>query len=149
MTIMQQIVANIQARWTAEWAHTGVPVYWRFNDLQRLPNPATVPHFLRNEVEFGLERTMAFGAGLGQNLKAQFGHVAFTVMAARSLGSEDTLLQLLDDARGMFRSYRVEDGLGNTLSFIGDASGRGSAGTDDGNWFYRSAMASFEYRFLG
>ena len=62
---------DVFAIFNAAWAHPDVPVFWRSNDLEPLPDPSDVPHFLRNEVDFGRETLVAFGAGRGANLKVQ------------------------------------------------------------------------------
>jgi hypothetical protein len=133
----------------AAWAHPDVPVYWRSNDFEPLPDPAAVSHFLRNEVDFGRETLAAFGAGRGANLKLQFGSVLLRVFASRALGDEDRALDLMADAMAAFRSQRVTDAAGNTLSFIGEGSGFDVPPTEDGNWFTRGALMAFEYRFRG
>lgn len=134
----------IQSLWTAGWSHSSVPAYWRANDADPLPDPASISHFIRNEVDFGRERVTAFGGGRFANERSQFGSVLITVWASRALQSEDTALDLLADAAAIFRSVRS----GN-LSFIGEGSGFTGGPSEDGNWFVRGAMTVFEYRFTG
>ena len=140
---------DVLAVFDAAWAHSDVPVYWRSNDSEPLPDPSDVPHFLRNEVDFGRETLLAFGGGRGANLKVQFGSVLLRVFAARALGDEDRALDLMADAMAAFRSQRITDAVGNDLSFIGEGSGFDVAPTEDGNWFTRGALMVFEYRFRG
>lgn len=133
----------------AGWAHPTVPVYWRANDAEPLPDPHDVNVFVRNEVEFGRETVMAYGGGRLANQRALFGSVLVRVYAARYIQSEDVALDLMSDALACFRSQRVVDALGNTLSFIGEGSGFDVDPTEDGNWFIRGAMTVYEYRFIG
>lgn len=140
---------DVLALFAATWSHSDVPVYWRSNDREPMPEPSEVPHFLRNEVDFGREMLSAFGAGRGANLRVQFGSVLIRVFASRALGNEDTSLDLMADAVAAFRSKRVTDGAGNDLSFIGEGSGFDIQPTEDGNWSTRGAMVVFEYRFRG
>ena len=140
---------DIVALFDAAWAHPDVPVYWRSNDFEPLPDPSDVPHFLRNEVDFGRETLAAFGGGVGANLRIQFGSVLIRVFAARALGDEDHALDLMANATAAFRSQRITDAAGNDLSFIGEGSGFDVQPTEDGNWFTRGALVVFEYRFRG
>ena len=138
------ISSSIQSLWALGWAHPTVPVYWRANDADPEPDPSTIAHFLRNEVDFGRERLMAFGGGRFANERSQFGSVLITVWAARDVGSENTALDLMADATAIFRSVRSGD-----LSFIGEGSGFMSGPDETGNWFVRSFLTVFEYRFTG
>lgn len=140
LTIQQAVISL----WTPAWTHPEVPVYWRFNDADPLPDPSDVAHFMRNEVDYGRERLMAFGGGRLANERSQFGSVILRVFASRAQRSEDTALDLMADAVGVFRSQRVGD-----LSFIGEGSGFIDGPSDDGNWFVRGCLVVFEYRFLG
>ena len=141
---------DILALWTAAAIDPTVPVYWRTDDFEPLPDPSTVPHFFRNEVSFGREKVMAFGGGNGKNLKAQFGSVVMRLFTARALGSEDVALDLMSAGLAAFRSKRITaDALGNDLSFVGDGSGFDQGQTEDGNWFMRGSLMVYEYRFLG
>jgi hypothetical protein len=140
---------DVLALFEAAWSHPDVPVYWRSNDREPLPDPSDVSHFLRNEVDFGRETLAAFGGGAGANLRVQFGSVLIRVFAARALGDEDRALDLMADAMAAFRSQRVTDPAGNDLSFIGEGNGFDVQPTEDGNWFTRGALVVFEYRFRG
>lgn len=140
LTISNEIISL----WNSGWTHVGVPAYWRANDADPLPDPSSISHFLRNEVDFGRERMMAYGAGRFGNERSQFGSVLLTVWADRALRSEDTALELLADGMAIFRSVRS-----NELSFIGEGSGFTMEPSEDGNWFVRGAQLVFEYRFIG
>lgn len=139
---------DILSRWTAAWS-SDVPVLWRSNDPQPNLDPSSVPHFLRNEVDFGREVVLAFGAGRGTNSRSQFGSVIFRCFTSRTLGDEDDGLDLLSSAMAVFRSYRATDGSGNDLSFIGDGTGIDTGPEEDGVWAIRGGLIVFEYRFSG
>lgn len=149
MSHYRQIRDDCEAIWNAGWTHPEVPVYWRSDDPQPLPDPFTTQHFFRNEVDFGGEEIEAYGSGRGANLKVQRGSVIIRCFTSRTIGTEDLALDLLSDAAAMFRSYRETDGIGNDLSFIGRGSGFDWGPGEDGNWFMRSTLFVFEYRFLG
>jgi len=140
---------GVVALFDAGWTHPTIPVYWRANDAEPLPDPHTAQVFLRNEVEFGRELVLAYGSGRLANERALFGSALVRVYAARWTLSEDTALDLMSDALACFRGRRTVDTLGNTLSFIGEGSGFDVDPTEDGNWFVRGAMMVFEYRFIG
>jgi hypothetical protein len=140
---------DILGLWNAGWTHSDVPTFWRSDDRDPMPDPSTAAHFLRNEVDFGAERLIAYGAGRAANLKAQFGSVVLRTFTARAVGDEDAALDLMADAMGIFRSQRITDGLGNDLSFVGDGSGFDAGPTEDGNWFMRGSLIVWEYRFRG
>lgn len=148
--LYRQIRDDVLTLWAAKWDHADVPVFWRSNDLEPLPDPSTANHFFRNEVDFGREATIGFGGGNHANFKAQYGSVILLCFTARAYGDEDVALDLMGDAMGVFRSERLPaDPLGNDLSFVGDGSGFGSGPSEDGNWFFRGSMIVFEYRFRG
>lgn len=126
-----------------------IPIFWRANDPEPMPDVVTQPLFLRNEIEFGAERTMAFGGGQFGNLKGQFGSVVLRGFAARMVLQETDLLDALGEAVACFRSKRIIDGLGNNLSFIGEGSGFRENAAEDGNWFIRGCLMVFQYRFSG
>lgn len=145
------ISTDVLGVFNAGWAHPGVPVFWRADDLEPRPDPSDVANFLRNSILFGPEKTLAFGGGRGANLKSKFGQVEFLVFAARGMGNEDDLLDLLSDAVATLRSTRVAGsyGPGSDLSFIGDGAGFDVGPSEDGNWFVRGERVTFEYRFTG
>lgn len=149
--LYRAVETDIIALFNATWAHADVPVLWRTNDLDPAPDPSTQPHFLRNSVLFGAEVMRAFGGGRGANEKTQFGTVEFIGFAARSLVSEDTLLDLLWDATQTVRSSRVAGSYppASDLSFVADGSHFDIDPTEDGNWFIRGCRMVFEYRFIG
>lgn len=139
----------IQAVWTANWTETSVPVFWRENDAEPLPDPSTTPYFLRNEIDFAHERVRAFGGGRNANERLKFGSLIVRVFAARSLQNDDLGLDLMDSAEAMYRSLKIGD-----LSFIGEMSGFDDTGEpipmpESGNWFMRGSLIVFEYRFVG
>jgi len=139
---------QILSIWTANWTHTTVPVLWRENDPEPLPDPQTSPHFLRNEIVFGRERIRAFGGGQFSNERFKYGSVIVRVFASRALQTDDTQLDLLSDAEAVFRSQRVGE-----LTFIGDVSGYDEDASvqppeENGNWFMRGSLIVFEYRFV-
>lgn len=142
---------DIEAVWTAGWASPAVPVFWRSNDLDVMPDALRVPVFVRAEVDFGRERVIGFGGGLGRNQRAQFGSVVLRVFAARQRVSEDDALDRMAEACAVFRSYRGAGsyGTGSDLSFIGDGSGFDVDPVEIGNWFARGAIVVFQYRFTG
>jgi hypothetical protein len=140
---------DIIGLWGSGWPHADVPIFWRSDDLDPRPDPGDVPNFMRNEIDFGLERTLAYGGGRGQNTKGQYGSVILRIFTARSEVSEDTALDLIADAMAVFRSQRITDTAGGVLSFIGDGSGFTQGPTEDGNWFMRGSLMVFEYRFIG
>ncbi len=144
------IKTDILALWSAGWTQS-IPVYWRDDDADPLPDPSTVAQWMRNEIDFGKEEVLAYGSGRGANLKAQFGSVVLRMFTARSALSEDAALDLMHDAMAVFRSQRVPGsyGTGSELSFIGPGSGFDAGPSEDGNWFYRGALMVFEYRFQG
>lgn len=148
MSHYNDVRSAIGAMFAAGWAHSDVPVYWRANDANPLPDPEITPYFLRNDVDFGREVVMAYGGGSGRNQMAQFGSVLIRVFAMRPYGHEDRVFDLLGDAMLILRSQRVAVG-SNVLSFIGGGSGYGPPDPEDGQWFAQGAMASFEYRFIG
>lgn len=148
MSLYRDIRDQILSVWTANWTHTDVPVYWRSNDADPLPDPSDTAHFLRNEIEFDRERIVGFGGGRGQNLKCLQGTVLFYVFSSRQLQNEDVGLDLLSDAVAAFRSQRV-----GGLSFLGDTysfdAAQEQSPEEAGNWFVRGTFVVFEYRFNG
>lgn len=145
------IETDIQTLFAGAWSHADVPVYWRTNDLDPMPDPSTIAHFIRATVLFGSETTIAFGAGRLANQKIQFGMVEFVGFAGRARVSETTLLDLLADAMSALRSKRSAGTYagGSDLSFTGDGSGFHVDPEETGNWFIRGVRAAFEYRFIG
>ena len=140
---------DVEGIWTAAWTQPAIPVFWRDNDPQPVPDPVSTQHFFRNEVDFGLERIIAFGGGRHANFRCQYGSVILRCFTSRMIGDEDEALDLLDSAVALFRSQRETDGSNNDLSFIGQGSGFDWGPGEDGNWFMRSVMLVFEYRFYG
>jgi hypothetical protein len=149
MSLYRQIRDNCETTWNASWTHPDVPVFWRSDDAQPLPDPQSTQHFFRNEIDFGGEETDAIGGGRGNNLKVQRGSVVLRCFTSRTIGTEDLALDLLSDGVAIFRSYRGTDTAGGDLSFIGRGSGFDWGPGEDGNWFMRSVIVVFEYRFLG
>ncbi len=149
--LLRCITTDVVAVFNATWAHPGVPVLWRANDVDPLPDPSDTPNFFRNSIHFSVETILAFGGGQGANQKVKFGEVEFIAFASRSLGDEDTLLDLLSDAVATLRSKRVVGSYagGSDLSFIGPSSGFAVGPSEDGNWFIRGEAVTFEYRFIG
>jgi hypothetical protein len=142
-TLHKDCQNEIISIWNAAWTHSTVPVYWHANDADPVPDPSTVRHFLRNEVDFGRETVRAFGGGRFANERILTGSVLLRVFAARMERSENTLLDLMSDAIAAFRSVRTE-----TLSFI-HASGFDESAAEDGNWYMRGSLVVFEYNFVG
>jgi hypothetical protein len=143
---------DIIAVWNAGWTRTDVPVLWRGD--QPLPkidpvNGNGMPHFFRNEIDFGREEIIGFGGGRFQNYRVQFGSVIMRSFTSMALGDEDEALSLLSSATAIFRSYRTQDAAGGDLSFIGTGSGFDWGPTEDGVWFTRGLLTVFEYRFPG
>ena len=132
------------------WPHPLIPVYWRTNDLEVIPDPSTVSYFLRNTVIFGPEDYIAFGGGRGSNDKALHGVVEMVGFASRSKVGERDLLELLWDATQTFRSKRVAGSFpgGSDLSFIGPGSTFDLAPEESGNWYIRGTRVAFAYRFV-
>jgi hypothetical protein len=136
----------IKALWTAHWpAPSGVPVHWHENLEVIVPDIASTTHWLHLMVEFDAESLRAFGGGALQNDRALFGSTTIRVFTARGIG-EDTALEYLADAVACFRSRRSADG---RLSFIGESSYRVPQAAMEGLWWVRSALVSFEYRYVG
>jgi hypothetical protein len=131
------------------WSHPEVPVYWRENDLEPRPDPSSVSHFFRNEIDAGSESIAAYSGGRTQNEKCQRGAVVLRIFTSRALADEDAALDLMHDAMEIFRSQRHIDSMGNDLSFVGGGSGVDLGPSEDGNWFIRGARMAFEYRFRG
>jgi hypothetical protein len=144
------ILNDIEGLFATNFTRTDVVVAWRDNDVEPRPDPLTVPHYLRNLLNFGRERVIAFGAGPGSNERLQFGSVSFIGYASRSVGNENTLLSILSDAMKAVRGVVVPGTYGvSTLSFIGDGSGFDVEAEENGNWYVRGARYAFEYRFRG
>ncbi len=141
---------DIIALFNLTWASPLVPILWRENDLEPLPDPATTRYFLRNTVLYGPETYLAFGGGRGQNEKCQFGMVEIIGFAARAEVSERQLLDLMWDATSTLRSKRVPGSYpgGSDLSFVGAGSAFDVNPTESGNWFMRGVRVAFEYRFV-
>lgn len=144
MTAYRDARDAVQTVWTANWpAPVGVPVRWHANTEEQVPDVGTTTHWLHLSVEYAEEAIRAFGGGRFANDRVLSGSVVIRVMAARGEG-EDTGLDLLDDAMTTFRSRRT-----GALSFIGDAMIPEPGASEDGNWWVRSAIAVFEFRFQG
>ncbi len=141
---------DVLAVFNGAWSHPDVPVFWRTNDLEVLPDPATTAFFLRNTVIFGLEGYLSFGGGRGANDKNLDGAVEIVAFASRSKVSERQLLELLWDATETFRSKRVVGSFagGSDLSFIGPGSTFDVPAEESGNWFIRGTRVAFTYRFV-
>jgi hypothetical protein len=145
MTVYRAARDAVQSVWTSHWpiANAAVPVRWHSNNHEQVPDVADVSHWLHLSVEFTEERLVGFGGGRFANDRLLLGSVVIHVFAARGAG-EDTALNLLSDAVTTFRSRRAGD-----LSFIGDAIIPEPGASEDGNWWLRAAIASFQYRFQG
>lgn len=144
MTVYRDASDAVRAVWAANWpAPAGVPVRWHMNTEEQVPDVGTTTHWLHLAVEFIEERIRAFGGGRFANDRVLSGSVVIRVFAARGHG-EDTSLGLLSDAMTAFRSRR--DG---NLSFVGEAMIPEPGASEDGNWWVRSAIAVFEFRFQG
>lgn len=141
---------DVLALFNLTWAHPDVPVFWRTNDLEVLPDPLTTPFFLRNTVIFGPEAYIAFGGGRGANDKTIDGVVEIVGFSSRSKVSERNLLELMWDATQTFRSKRVAGSFagGSDLSFIGHGSAFDIAPEESGNWYMRGTRVAFVYRFV-
>lgn len=144
------IVNDIESLFAANFTSAGVVVAWRDNDADPRPDPSAVPQYLRNIVNFGQEKVIAFGGGLGNNERLQFGSVSFIGFTSRTLGSEATLLSFLSNAMKAVRGQVVSGSYpGSTLSFIGSGSGFDIEAEENGVWYVRGARFAFEYRFIG
>jgi hypothetical protein len=146
---------NIVAAWDAGWTHAEIPVLWRGSDSLPEPDPNTpgpgapaAAHFFRNEVDFGLEEIVGYGAGRFGNFRQQNGSLILRSFSSLALQEEDVALSLMSDAVAIFRSTRSTDGHGGDLSFI-VGSGFDWGPTEDGNWFMRGYELVFQYRFYG
>jgi hypothetical protein len=138
---------QIEGIWNANWAHPDVPVFWRENDSLPPEDPAVTPNFMRNEIDFGRERLIAFGGGPRANQLVKYGSIVLRVLSSRSLMSDDTTLDLLSDAEAIFRSRLEGD-----LAFIGGMSGydvQAETGVENGVWYMRASLVVFEFRFIG
>lgn len=142
--VYKQIRDAVEGIWDAGWTRLDVPVYWRSNDADPLPDPSTIDHFFRNEVSFGQETVVASGGGRFATERLQFGSVLIRCFVSRTLQDEDEMLNLLADAMKLYRSVKQ-----GQLSFIGTGSGFNEGPTEDGNWFYRGTLTVFEFRFQG
>jgi hypothetical protein len=139
---MAACLTAIQGVWTANWARTE-PVRWHQNTGETIPAAGTYPHWLHLAVEFAEEEVVAFGAGRGLNERRLRGSVVIRGYAESGRG-ETTLLAMLDAAVAAFRSKRVGD-----LSFVGVMVLPEPGASKDGNWWIRTGIAPFEYRFRG
>lgn len=148
--LYRSIEDDVTGLFAAGWSHPDVPVRWRANDLDPLPDSGVTRHFLRATVLFGPEVMTAFGGGPLANQKTQFGFLEIIGFASRDLVTEATLLDLLWDATSTVRSKRVTGTFagGSDLSFIGDGSQFHVDPGEDGNWFIRGCRMVFEYRFI-
>lgn len=146
---------DIMSAWNLGWAHPEIPVFWNSNSPIPDPDPLGdgqhlgSVNFFRNDIEFGLEEIIAFGAGRGANLRVQYGSVVMRSFTSALVQDEDASLKLMSAAMAVWRGYRVTDSNGNDLSFIGSGSGFEQGPTEDGVWFMRGSLAVFEYRFTG
>ena len=144
------IDALVRSIWAAGWAaHPDVPTFWRAQEVGVLPDPRVTPHFMRNELTYGRETTVAFGGGRFAASKVKNGSVVMRVFSDVNLANDTVALGLLSDAEAVFRSLRT-----GALSFIGGMSGfdeddSNAALVDAGNWTMRGSMVVWEYRFTG
>jgi hypothetical protein len=141
MTLAACITA-IETMWTANWARSE-PVRWHQNTRDTIPAAATYPHWVQIAVEFADDGIVAFGGGRLNNERRLRGSVVIRAFAERGRG-EDTQLAVLDAALTVFRGRRT-----GALSFIGTNVMPEPGASADGNWWVRSGIAVFEYRFLG
>ncbi len=137
--------AAIEALWATEWAALAesAPIRWHHNTKEAVPVRATDPHWLHLAIEFDGERVVAYGGGRQANERELEGSVVIRSLASMGLG-ETECLRLLDAAIGCFRGRRVSG-----LSFIGEVTLRQPGAEEDGNWWIRSALVAFTYRFQG
>lgn len=144
MTAYRQAADQVRAVWTANWAPvSGVPVLWDLNTLERTPTDAATAHWLHLSIEFAVEELRAYGGGRLANERLLMGSLVIRAFARRGYG-EATLLDLLSAGMAAVRGRRVGD-----LSFIGDAVIPEPGASEDGAWWMRSAIAAFEFRFVG
>lgn len=139
---MAAAITAIEGVWTANWARSE-PVRWHQNTRDAAPDAATYPAWVHLSVEFAEEAVVAFGGGRFDNERRLRGSVVIRALAERGRG-EDTQLAVLDAAMAAFRSQRS----GN-LSFVGANVMPEPGASADGNWWVRSGIAVFEYRFRG
>lgn len=139
---------TIKKIWGERPYGTDFQTFWRGEDEGRLPK-LDVLNFFRGEISFGRETILGFGAGNGQNLRAQFGSVRIVSYTARQKHQEEDNLYWLGVAMDAFRGVRRTDDYGNHISFIGEGSGFDVEPIMEGNWYARGALQVFEYRFLG
>jgi hypothetical protein len=132
----------IETMWTANYAGSD-PVVWHHNANGAAPSAASTATWLHLAVEFADERIVAFGGGRFNNERRLRGSVVIRAIGRRGAGEGD-ILDALDEAVAVFRSRRTGD-----LSFIGDMVMPEPGASADGIWWVRSAIATFEYRFLG
>lgn len=143
--VYRYIRDDVLVLWSQSWKRPDISVYWRRNDPLPTPDPLNYTNFFRNEVQFGIEEINSFG-GRGHSIHCQYGSVIMRSFSALLSDSEDESLSLLSNAMAAFRNHRMLDQWGGFLSFIG--SGEFDFGpTEDGVWFMRSCLATFEYRF--
>lgn len=129
--------------WEGYWPYTTIPVLWHSNTTDLVPDVGTVNHWLHIAVEFSGEQMRAFGGGARNNDRVLLGTVVVRLFAARGIGEDDGLY-ILAKAMEVFRSRRELN-----ISFIGDAMIREEGASEDGNWWTRTAIAAFEFRFRG
>lgn len=137
--------AAVEALWATEWAALAesAPVRWHHNTKEAVPARASNPHWLHLAFEVDEEKVVAFGGGRQANERELLGTVVIRCFASAGIG-ETECLRLLDAAVGCFRGRRV-----GGLSFIGDSALRQPGASEDGNWWIRSAIVAFTYRFQG
>jgi hypothetical protein len=143
------IDALVRSIWTAGWTHVDVPTFWRAQEVGVLPDPRITPHFMRNELTYGRESTIAFGGGRFANQKLKYGSVVLRVFSDTNLANDTVALGLLSDAEAVYRSLRT-----GAISFIGGMSGFDENDADEplmdaGNWTMRGSLIVWQYRFTG
>ena len=148
MALYLDIRDLVRTAWTDGWTHPTVPVFWRSQDVATLPDPRETHHWLRNELRFDQETTVAFGGGPGNNEKLKFGTLIVRVFADIEMRDDTMALRLLSDAEAIFRGQRI-----GSMSFYGfsgiDGTDAGLPPRDIGNWTTGGTALNWEYRFTG
>lgn len=134
----------VRALWSAHWPHGSTyPVFWHENGIDQPPDIATYTAWVHLRIGYNSDRIQAYGGGLRANERLLRGHVGIVVYA-RQEGGDTVALPLLDTAVDVFRSRRT-----GALSMIGEIANPLPIASADGNWWGRSAMCAFTWRFTG
>jgi hypothetical protein len=141
VSLYRDIRTAVQATWAAHWPHgTDYEVLWHQNELPVVP---TATHWLHLTLDFGTDIIRAFGNGRLAAERLLSGSVVIRVFCPQGYG-EDGALDLLSDAVATLRGRR--DG---PLSFTGAISNLDGDAAENGTWWTRAAVVSFEYRHVG